>query len=77
MKFLPLIWSALIRKRARTVLTLLSIMIAFLLYGLLEGINAGYATVIERQYLDRLLSDPRVPGGAPSMWKNCSPPPEP
>ena len=65
MKFLPLIWSALLRRRARTLLTLLSIMAAFLLYGLLEGINSGYATVIERQYLDRLFTDPRVPGGAP------------
>jgi putative ABC transport system permease protein len=40
MKFLPLIWTSLWRKKARTVFTLLSIMIAFLLFGLLQGINA-------------------------------------
>ena len=40
MKFLPLVWSSLWRKRARTIFTLLSIMIAFLLFGLLQGVNA-------------------------------------
>ena len=40
MKFFPLIWTSLWRKKARTLFTLLSIMIAFLLFGLLQGINA-------------------------------------
>ena len=40
MKFLPLVWSGLWRKRARTIFTLLSILIAFLLFGLLQGVNA-------------------------------------
>jgi putative ABC transport system permease protein len=40
MKFFPLIWTSLWRKKARTVFTLLSIMIAFLLFGLLQGVNA-------------------------------------
>ena len=40
MKFFPLVWSSLWRKKARTVFTLLSIMIAFLLFGLLQGVNA-------------------------------------
>lgn len=39
--------------------------IAFLLFGMLQGINFGYAAVIERQLLDRLLTDTKVPGGAP------------
>jgi putative ABC transport system permease protein len=39
-KFFPLVWSSLWRKKARTVFTLLSIMIAFLLFGLLQGVNA-------------------------------------
>ena len=33
MKFLPLIWSNLKRKKLRTALTLLSALMAFLLYG--------------------------------------------
>jgi putative ABC transport system permease protein len=40
MKFFPLVWSGLWRKKARTIFTLLSIMIAFLLFGLLQGVNA-------------------------------------
>jgi putative ABC transport system permease protein len=40
MKFFPLIWSSLWRKKARTIFTLLSIVIAFLLFGLLQGVNA-------------------------------------
>jgi putative ABC transport system permease protein len=65
MKYLPLIVSGLTRKPTRSVLTVLSTVIAFLLFGLLEGVNAGYNAVIEAQHLDRLLTDPRVPGGAP------------
>ena len=40
MKFFPLVWSSLWRKKARTIFTLLSIVIAFLLFGLLQGINS-------------------------------------
>ena len=40
MKFLPLVWASLWRKKARTIFTLLSIAIAFLLFGMLQGINA-------------------------------------
>jgi putative ABC transport system permease protein len=40
MKFFPLIWTSLWRKKARTIFTLLSILIAFLLFGLLQGVNA-------------------------------------
>jgi putative ABC transport system permease protein len=43
MKFFPLIWTSLWRKKARTIFTLLSITIAFLLFGLLQGINAWLA----------------------------------
>lgn len=38
---------------------------AFLLFGLLEGVNIGYQGIIRDSHLDRLLTDPRVPGGAP------------
>jgi putative ABC transport system permease protein len=65
MKYLPLVWAGLMRKPARSAFTLLSVVVAFLLFGLLQGINAGYSEVIEAQHLDRLLTDPRVPGGAP------------
>jgi putative ABC transport system permease protein len=65
MKYLPLIWAGLRRKPARSIFTLLSVVVAFLLFGMLQGLNAGFAKVIADQHLDRLLTDPRVPGGAP------------
>lgn len=65
MKYLPLILAGLLRKPLRSVLTSASVAVAFLLFGVLEGINAGFAEVIEAQHLDRLLTDTRVPGGAP------------
>ena len=39
MKFLHLIWSNLMRKKLRTVLTLLSIVVAFILFGFLSAIK--------------------------------------
>jgi len=43
MKYLPLIWATLWRKKARTILTLLSIVIAFLLFGVLETIDYAFS----------------------------------
>ncbi|RRN79301.1 ABC transporter permease [Pseudoxanthomonas sp. SGD-10] len=43
MKYFHLIWAALFRRRTRTLLTLASIMAAFLLFGLLDGIRTSFA----------------------------------
>ncbi len=43
MKYLPLIWATLWRKKARTIFTLLSIVVAFLLYGVLETVDYAFA----------------------------------
>ena len=40
MRFLPLLWASLWSRRARTLLTLFSITIAFLLFGVLQGVTA-------------------------------------
>ncbi|MBS0199348.1 MAG: ABC transporter permease [Proteobacteria bacterium] len=42
MKYLPLIWSELFRRRTRTILTILSILAAFLLFGLLNGVRDSF-----------------------------------
>lgn len=65
MKFASLVWAGMARRPLRSLFTLVSMVIAFLLFGMLQGINFGYAAVIEQQLLDRLLTDPKVPGGAP------------
>lgn len=43
MKYLPLIWAELFRRKTRTTLTLLSILAAFLLFGLLNGVRDSFA----------------------------------
>jgi putative ABC transport system permease protein len=54
MKYFALIWAGLWRKRTRTVFTMLSIVVAFLLFGLLQGINQGFSTVLANLNVDRL-----------------------
>jgi putative ABC transport system permease protein len=41
-KYLPLVWAGLWRKRVRTVLTMLSVAIAFGLYATLDGVTAAF-----------------------------------
>ena len=42
MKYLHLIWAELFRRRTRTILTILSILAAFLLFGLLNGVRESF-----------------------------------
>ncbi|MFG6440666.1 ABC transporter permease [Roseateles sp. LKC17W] len=42
MKYLHLIWAALFRRKGRTFLTLVSIVTAFLLFGLLDAVRVGF-----------------------------------
>lgn len=42
MKYLHLVWAALFRRKLRTVLTLVSIVTAFLLFGLLDAVRVGF-----------------------------------
>lgn len=60
MKYLPLIWAGLTRKKLRTVLTLLSILVAFLLFGLLQGVNAAFSSGVSGAHLDRLIVQGKV-----------------
>jgi putative ABC transport system permease protein len=45
MKYLHLIWAALFRRKTRTILTLVSILTAFLLFGMLDGVRTSFANV--------------------------------
>jgi putative ABC transport system permease protein len=62
-KFLPLVWAGLWRRPARSILTALCIVIVFLLLGLLEGVNAGFAKSIADAHRDLLVTNTRVRGG--------------
>src|SRR5271156_2322721 len=63
MKFFPLVYAGLWRRPARTILTALCISIAFLLLGLLQGVNAGFARAIADAHRDLLVTSTRVRGG--------------
>jgi putative ABC transport system permease protein len=65
MNSLTLVWANLWRKPVRTVLTALSIAMAFLLIGLLQGVNAGFAEAIAKARRDVLTTDPRLRGSPP------------
>ena len=55
MKFLPLLWSSLWRKKTRTIFTLLSVFVAFLLFGLLMTIRGAFSFGVDIAGLDRLV----------------------
>src|SRR5689334_5667973 len=54
MKYLPLLWSGVWRKPVRTVLTLLSIVVAFTLFGLLHGVTSTLDRAISQFAANRL-----------------------
>ncbi|NIW36904.1 MAG: ABC transporter permease, partial [Gemmatimonadetes bacterium] len=55
MKFWPLVWSNLRRKKFRTTFTLLSILVAFLLFGYLAAINKAFELGVDVTGADRLV----------------------
>src|SRR5262245_29224679 len=54
MKYLPLLWAGLWRKPIRTVLTILSIAVAFLLFAILNGVIAGFDGALSKMSETRL-----------------------
>jgi putative ABC transport system permease protein len=55
MRFLPLLWSNLMRRKARTICTGLSIFVAFLLIGALLSIRGGFSRGVDLTGADRLV----------------------
>lgn len=64
MQFFPLVWAGLWRRPTRSILTAICIVIAFVLLGLLEGVNAGFERAIANARRDVLVVQTRVRGGA-------------
>jgi len=56
LKYLPLVWSNLKRRRLRLVFTLASIAVAFLLYGLLEALRYAFGMGVDLAGADRLVT---------------------
>ncbi len=55
MKFLPLVWAGLKRKKLRTVLTFLSIFVAFMLFAFLGALAEAFNGGVSLAGLDRLI----------------------
>src|SRR4051812_7342983 len=55
MKFLPLIWRNLGRRKIRTIFTLLSIFVAFVLFGILMAIRVAFSGTITVSGAERLV----------------------
>jgi putative ABC transport system permease protein len=65
LKYLPLVWAGIWRKRSRAVLMLFQIASAFALFGLLEGFNSGIKQAIAAARGDRLYVGSSVSLGNP------------
>lgn len=59
MKYFPLVWAGLWRRPARTIFTFLSIVVAFILFGILSAISGGLDKALEASRMDRLFVDTR------------------
>ena len=60
MRFLPLVWAGLKRKKLRTALTFLSIFIAFLLFAFLGAIKEAFNAGVTMAGKDRLITRHKV-----------------
>ncbi|HEX2667661.1 MAG TPA: ABC transporter permease [Gammaproteobacteria bacterium] len=55
MKYLPLVWANLMRRKVRTVFTLLSVFIAFMLFAVLGAVDQAFTGGVELAGADRLM----------------------
>jgi len=60
MKYFPLIWAGLRRKPVRTILTLFSVIVAFVLFGALHGVTAAIDSLINGMSDTRLRIQSKV-----------------
>jgi len=59
-KYLPLLFAALLRKKARTLLTLLSVAAAFALFGMLDAVRVAFDSPKSMVGIDRLITSSRL-----------------
>ncbi len=60
MKYLHLIWAALFRSKTRTFLTLLSVVTAFLLFGMLDSVRVAFNSSANVEGYDRLITTSKL-----------------
>src|SRR5215470_7657194 len=59
MRYVPLLWAGVFRKKTRTMLTLLSVGVAFLLFGLLHAVTVAFESGANSADAKRLLTTTR------------------
>ena len=72
MKYLYLIWKSLWRKKVRTTLTILSVFVAFLLFGVLSGVNQVFSGAVDLANAQRLVTLDKISiiNSLPSAYLN-------
>lgn len=65
MKYLPLVWAGIWRKRGRTILIFLQVAVAFTLFGVLQGIKTGADHAIASARADLLIVHSRLSWAEP------------
>lgn len=65
MKFIPLVWAGIRRKRSRSILILAQVIVAFALYGVLQGLTSGVNHAIAAAHADRLYVASKLDLGDP------------
>jgi putative ABC transport system permease protein len=55
MKYLPIVWRNLLRRKVRTIFTVLSVFVAFVLFGYLMAIRAAFSMGVDLAGVDRLM----------------------
>jgi len=55
MKYLPLVWSGIWRKPGRTILIFLQVTVAFVLFGVLQGLKTGVQHAVDAARADLLI----------------------
>lgn len=60
MKYFHLVWAALLRSKTRTLLTLLSVVAAFLLFGMLDSVRVAFTSGASVAGADRMVTMSRL-----------------
>jgi putative ABC transport system permease protein len=65
-KYFPLVWAALWRKPAESILIWLAVTVSFALFGLMVGLHATYDGIVANSRMDRLYINERFPIASPT-----------
>ncbi len=65
MKFIPLVWAGIWRKRSRSILIFLQVIVAFTLFGVLQGLTGAVNHAIASTHGDRLYVGSKLNLGFP------------